>query len=572
MLSLLAIEAMRQTRPLWHNTGELIALNGLFAANYFKRVWTLQEQILANPEEHIFMCGPMMVPVQVLDQVADFFWHLISADTDLLLTWNSSREGFLSEGANMDSLVWASMRHSLRRNLLAWHVSSAVQRGERALSLMFALQAATLGRRATDPRDLVYGLINLLPPDHGIEPDYRKPVRDVYIDWAIRTIRECGNLDLLVNAGTGYEGMTELDLPSWVPNLSDILKNPMIVFRNQDDNSNDPRREDPAWAFCLRPSNVAASDTGSDTLPFSIDVTQTGALKVRACRRATIQIIAQLHPNTGRQKWEFPGLHETIVRFCFNYLLGFQERRQKNEETVQTEYPYGTLSPLRALLQLFLSNSDKTNLTTPISPEPYKLVAMFIVWLLDHFWGFLGQEIGAWWDGVKEQSLWQEREDMQAMTELVPLLATAYVTKAILGLSFRDGFADSFRKIAFSEADSNAERALGWHNFLDLLDSLRQDTDYPVFHDRMRVLHRCHLRLMVTDDGHLASGTKTIEPGDEIYKVENCFELLAFRRLENSASGASNKTFTLRGHCQIVGIDRGSDGNLNEELEEIFIV
>jgi hypothetical protein len=52
----------------------------------------------------------------------------------------------------------------------------------KALSLMSALQAASLCRRATDPQDLVYGLINIIPPSHGIEPDYLKSVRDVYIN------------------------------------------------------------------------------------------------------------------------------------------------------------------------------------------------------------------------------------------------------------------------------------------------------------------------------------------------------------------------------------------------------
>jgi hypothetical protein len=115
---------------MWHRMGELIALQGTFAANYFKWVWTLQEQILANPAGHIFMCGPMMVPVQVMDQVADFFWHLISADADLLLSRNSSREGFLSEGSSIDSVVWLSMRRSLRRIFSWWHLSSVVQQGK----------------------------------------------------------------------------------------------------------------------------------------------------------------------------------------------------------------------------------------------------------------------------------------------------------------------------------------------------------------------------------------------------------------------------------------------------------
>jgi len=36
-------------------------------------------------------------------------------------------------------------------------------------------------KEASDPRDLVYGLSNLLSLNHGIEPDYSLSVRDVYL-------------------------------------------------------------------------------------------------------------------------------------------------------------------------------------------------------------------------------------------------------------------------------------------------------------------------------------------------------------------------------------------------------
>ena len=63
-----------------------------------------------------------------------------------------------------------------------------------------------------------------LPPDHGIKPDYSRPVRDVYMDWALRTLRELDDFELLGWAGNGFyrsipENIVPLNLPLWVPDL-----------------------------------------------------------------------------------------------------------------------------------------------------------------------------------------------------------------------------------------------------------------------------------------------------------------------------------------------------------------
>jgi len=73
---------------------------------------------------------------------------------------------------------------------MAGNESRTLQAGKVKLRLIFWLQAASLSRIATEPCDHVYGLLNLLPPGHGIDLVYRLPVRDVYIDWTIRAIKK----------------------------------------------------------------------------------------------------------------------------------------------------------------------------------------------------------------------------------------------------------------------------------------------------------------------------------------------------------------------------------------------
>lgn len=89
---------------------------------------------------------------------------------------------------------------------------------------------------STDPRDKIYGLLGLATDDHGIIPDYRKSVQDVYIDVARSQLNATQNLDLITQSlwplrntpalksyELGYdvsETSATLDLPSWLPNFS----------------------------------------------------------------------------------------------------------------------------------------------------------------------------------------------------------------------------------------------------------------------------------------------------------------------------------------------------------------
>ncbi|KAK3631184.1 hypothetical protein LTR56_014888 [Elasticomyces elasticus] len=77
----------------------------------------------------------------------------------------------------------------------------------------------------SDPRDRVYALLAVSYDDHGIRPDYRKSVEEVYIELAIHYI--CSGW---ATAILGYANLSPLigapetlvDVPSWVPDWRHI--------------------------------------------------------------------------------------------------------------------------------------------------------------------------------------------------------------------------------------------------------------------------------------------------------------------------------------------------------------
>ncbi|KAK6221608.1 hypothetical protein LQW54_001380 [Pestalotiopsis sp. IQ-011] len=204
------------------------SIRNFMRSSYWDRVWVQQEIALAKPTEHchIFMCGRSHVSMRDLDIFIKIASHVSQAGRRPL---------------NMAESVWVA----LRTGLFFWCPAR--------LNTVRRLRRARLGERrsyfnllhiatscmATDPRDKVYALNGVL--DLGIRPDYRKPVREVYLEWFhqeftkvfaipsemnsfITMILECASTTVGINTGSG--------LPSWLPDLSQV-----VVFRFWDRSS-----------------------------------------------------------------------------------------------------------------------------------------------------------------------------------------------------------------------------------------------------------------------------------------------------------------------------------------------
>ncbi|EGS17432.1 uncharacterized protein CTHT_0067580 [Thermochaetoides thermophila DSM 1495] len=212
------IQFMRSTRDIWHNEQTLISLLRVFHTKYWRRIWIVQEMVLANPESHIFMTGPgphmaSISDMRVMIICLTNFWRLLTSSITTV-----ANEGNQEDEEKRDVLIMWKLKDTISFEVYQWWVLHKLQRGEQTPSLMFVLNTA-FGHDTTEPLDAVYGLLNLLPPDCGIVPDYQRSVRDVYIDWAVRTMRECGNLNLLTWIWSKKKSGPDFGLPSWVPDL-----------------------------------------------------------------------------------------------------------------------------------------------------------------------------------------------------------------------------------------------------------------------------------------------------------------------------------------------------------------
>ena len=72
--------------------------------------------------------------------------------------------------------------------------------------------------QSTNPRDKIFAFLGMAKDREvlGIRPAYEKPARDVYIDAAVRILRNDTTLDLL----SSVRNDKQIDLPSWVPDWS----------------------------------------------------------------------------------------------------------------------------------------------------------------------------------------------------------------------------------------------------------------------------------------------------------------------------------------------------------------
>ncbi|KAH6630950.1 heterokaryon incompatibility protein-domain-containing protein [Chaetomium sp. MPI-SDFR-AT-0129] len=297
---------LRETGHIWQEEdaglGDLIHL---FQSNYWRRVWITQELLLADPETHVYVCGTASFAEADLDTLADCIRTVFGEEK--------------IDGVS-DS-IWTNVTLGIRGELGMRARLSAVQVGLAAPSLMFVLYISNT-RASTDPRDVVYGLLHLIP-DHGIVPDYRKAVWEVYADWAAKAMLQHGNMELLSYVTAKEERWTdvELDLPSWVPDIFNYKGYRQVEWlkRGGQENTEDGR------------------DGG-----FSVELLKNGrVLKVDGRHRDTVGKVTQLRRFAeSKQQWELG-----MIRFCMNYLVAQRESGRS--------HPTG-IPPLQALVRLVM--------------------------------------------------------------------------------------------------------------------------------------------------------------------------------------------------------------------------
>ncbi|KAH7078099.1 heterokaryon incompatibility protein-domain-containing protein [Paraphoma chrysanthemicola] len=170
------------------------SLKELFERPWFRRIWCLQEIRLAR--EASIICGEHVIT-----------WETLSMAASWIFKKYPTFENFLSH-----DLVLASLAHV--------EVLPAYIMNDRVGTDLLTTLDGGRGFYSTDPRDKVYGIMNVVSPKseaENIVVDYDKSVAEVYADTVLAIIRSYSRLDafscithpLKYNGDDGYR--------SWAP-------------------------------------------------------------------------------------------------------------------------------------------------------------------------------------------------------------------------------------------------------------------------------------------------------------------------------------------------------------------
>jgi hypothetical protein len=199
------------------------AMHSVMARPWFKRVWIIQEFLLAR--EAVLFCGK---------------WEI--AWTDF---WEAFRIGMdfdiFNYGSNMPMLTPFTALGLFKPAFILGHGSTVPDLDRFAAlgtfrtafgSTRTPLSCIIRHHRdavATQPVDHIYGLLGLALDGNDVEIDYTKSIPEVFEEAARHILRSSGNLEVLAMAGTSSG--KAFNLPSWVPDWSKPGKESLLDDR-----------------------------------------------------------------------------------------------------------------------------------------------------------------------------------------------------------------------------------------------------------------------------------------------------------------------------------------------------
>ncbi|KIW64378.1 hypothetical protein PV04_09317 [Phialophora macrospora] len=190
----------------------------LLSRPYWSRIWIVQEIVLGN-ENAITICGARRFPTS---QLLTLGARLFGATPELCVD-RSFRLGHVPGGPSADMALKFFIEGLTKlRDLRQYQVNlpTMIDSSTYASTLWFRVASANY---ATDPRDMVYGMLNLLPRalvarlnvDYAQHNTYRR----VMTDFAVANISSTNVLSwILHRPWCPFPG--DQEWPSWVPNLA----------------------------------------------------------------------------------------------------------------------------------------------------------------------------------------------------------------------------------------------------------------------------------------------------------------------------------------------------------------
>ncbi|KAB5558118.1 heterokaryon incompatibility protein-domain-containing protein [Coniochaeta sp. 2T2.1] len=176
------------------------ALQTLFRRPWFKRVWVIQEYVVAK--DVTFHCGRWSIRSCVLRDALEKLYH------DLIMQVYTSKEN--SDGETVEGIV-----NSYMSVILLFFLRKSYKNG-RELRLVELLQKGR-SKLATRSRDHLFALLGLANDagDPAFDPDYEEPLAMVVRRYASAIVKQGHGAYLLEDAGV-VPGAPDC-FPSWVP-------------------------------------------------------------------------------------------------------------------------------------------------------------------------------------------------------------------------------------------------------------------------------------------------------------------------------------------------------------------
>jgi hypothetical protein len=280
---------------------------------YFRRVWILQEVVLAT--KAVLVCNSHTISFDKLVVLAAMFGSL--PENELLRpdfipshTWGLVQK--FQAGTGLSTIgIYASIQEMYQ--------SSEEYEGsnpDMAFGLLF-LATGLLWLAASDPRDYFYGLLSLSKLD--VVADYNKTVSEVYREFCQRrlNISDTHQHFLTHWSGVGFLGTSKLELPSWAPNF-DI--GPLsLVPKNATDASSAFRQMRKILAFQIKSTKWSGMGMQAQERVFtslsSLDpyIDDKFTLFIPGLK---LQRVARVNRFNDDEGAKLRGVSEEFVRYC----------------------------------------------------------------------------------------------------------------------------------------------------------------------------------------------------------------------------------------------------------------
>ncbi|KAI4168952.1 MAG: hypothetical protein LQ348_007390 [Seirophora lacunosa] len=205
---LIGFKAEGESRELGQRRRQVLA--DALNRPWFTRAWVFQEVVVAK--SGIVLYGSlemdMDIFVNLLDGVCNLDLQEVGTARSMMRPSKGYRPMFAIREARFESRNGLSSTYKGRFLSTVWQAMGNVE--------------------ATNPRDKVYAFLAFSDLEAGseISPSYELPVRSVYADATLKSMRSLRSLDALELALK--EGDSSTDLPSWVPDFSRPL--PSLPF------------------------------------------------------------------------------------------------------------------------------------------------------------------------------------------------------------------------------------------------------------------------------------------------------------------------------------------------------